>query len=55
MALISPDRVVYLTPKSPLHAMERDLVAALSPPLRRVERGPGGEVNLSHHVTRHGP
>jgi hypothetical protein len=36
---------VYLTPKSPLHAMERGLDDHFSPPLRWVERGPGGEVN----------
>jgi hypothetical protein len=36
---------VYLTPKSPLHAMERGLDDRFSPPLRWVERGPGGEVN----------
>jgi hypothetical protein len=35
---------VYLTPKSPLHAMERGLDDRFSPPLRWVERGPGGEV-----------
>ncbi len=45
MALILPDRVVYLTPKSPLHAMERGPDGRWSPPLRRVERGSGGEVN----------
>ena len=51
MVLISPDEVLYLTPIIPRmlrirsHAMERGLDDALSPPLRRVERGPGGEVN----------
>jgi hypothetical protein len=27
--------------------MERGLARRFSPPLRRVERGPGGEVNIS--------
>jgi hypothetical protein len=43
LSILARDRCppVNLTPKSPLHAMERGLDRLLSPPLRRVERGRG--------------
>jgi hypothetical protein len=44
------DDGVYLTPKSPLHRMERGLDHRFSPPLRWVERGFRGEVNTGQGV-----
>jgi hypothetical protein len=35
---------VYLTPRSPLHAIERGFDDRFSPPLHPAERGSGGEV-----------